>query len=164
MRTVLALGLFAIAASAAAQTNDPACSYDECALRSEPALRVFGIPSLVTRVVRVSADSIVAGGYRSQVVPDRALAPVVGSSPEAVRHAQRYDRLQASRYVTGLVGSALLVAYFVDRIGADYLSRDAEAVLLGGYAATLAVEIPLGIRARRAAAQSVDAYNASLRR
>ncbi len=164
MRTVVALSLFVIATSAVAQTNDPACSYDECALRSEPAARVLGLPSLVTRVVRVSADTTVAGGFRASFVPDRALTPTVASSPEAVRYAQTYDRLQATRYVVGLAGSALLVAYVVDNLGAHYLGRDAEIALLGGSVAMLSVGIPLGLRSRRAARQTVEAYNASLGR
>lgn len=164
MRTVLLLGLFAIAASAAAQTNEPACSYDECALRSESAASVLGLPSLVTSIVRISADTTVTGGFRTSFVPDRALAPIVASSAEAARYAQTYDRLQVTRYVVGLVGSALLAAYFVDNLGADYLSRDAEVALLGGSVATLAIGIPLRLRSRQVAGQSVEAYNASLGR
>ena len=164
MRTALLLGLLAVAAPVAAQTDGPPCPLDECALRAEPAARLLGVPSLITRVVRVSADTTVTGGLTFSLGPDRPLAPVVASSAEAVRHARTYDRLETASYVVGLVGSALFLAYAVDDLGADYLGREAELAVLGGSLATLAVIVPLRLRSRRAAGAAVEAYNAGLGR
>jgi hypothetical protein len=157
IRSTLALLLLAALPAAAQQpTRTAACAAEVCTLHVE-ASGLFGIRTDLYRGDERLNNPVLLGLSNASV----PIREAVAGTPDAVRHALRFERLQREE---AWVGVAIVALSQIAFLSDDHIDPGLRGVARLGQASLVYVALSLRGKQRDALTEAARAYNADLLR